>query len=101
MKKTTKYALILAARSAESLKAEEGKRALTEEQMGTIEDRLSELNAEAAKKDERIQYLEQELATLKAQDGDDTTTTEGEVEDPAEDYAAAARASYDLLKGLE
>ena len=101
MKKTTKYALILAALSAESLMAEEGKIALTEEQMGTIEDLLSELNAEAAKKDERIQDLEQELATLKAQDGDDTTTTEGEVEDPAEDYAAAARASCDLLKGLE
>lgn len=101
MKKTTKYALILAALSAESLMAEEGKIALTEEQMGTIEARLSELNAEAAKKDERIQDLEQELATLKAQDGDDTTTTEGEVEDTAEDYAAAARASYDLLKGLE
>lgn len=101
MEKITKYALILAALSAESLMAEEGKIALTEEQMGTIEARLSELNAEAAKKDERIQALEQELATLKAQDGDDTTKTEGEEEEPAEDYAKSARASYELLKGLE
>lgn len=101
MEKITKYALILAALSAENLMAEEGKIALTEEQMGTIEARLSELNAEAAKKDERIQDLEQQLATLKAQDGDDTTKTEGEEEEPAEDYAKSARASYELLKGLE
>lgn len=101
MEKITKYALILAALSTENLMAEEGNITLSEEQMGTLEARLSELNAEAAKKDERIQALEQELATLKAQDGDDTTTTEGEVEDPAEDYAKSARASYELLKGLE
>lgn len=101
MKETKQYALILAALSAESLMAEEGKIALTEEQMGTIEARLSELTAEAAKKDERIQDLEQQISTLKAQDGDDTTKTEGEEEEPAEDYAKSARASYELLKGLE
>lgn len=101
MEKTTKYALILAALSAESLTAEDGNITLSEEQMGTIEARLSKLNAEAAKKDKRIQDLEQQLAMLKAQDGDDTTKTEGEDEDPAEDYAKSARASYELLKGLE
>lgn len=101
MEQITKFALILAALSAENLMAADGKIEMTEEQVATLENHIASLNAEAAKKDERIQDLEQELATLKAQDGDDTTTTEGEVEDPAEDYAAAARASYDLLKGLE
>ena len=101
MEENKKYTLILAALSVEHLMADDGKIALSEEQVGTIEGRLADLTAEAAKKDERIKDLEQQLATLKAQDGDDTTHTEGEEDETTEDYAAAAKAAYERLKGLE
>lgn len=59
-----------------------------------VTDREEQLTQEVAQ-------LRAQLAALQAADGDDTTSTEGDTADDADtDYHAAARRSFERLKGL-
>ena len=59
-----------------------------------VTDREEQLTQEVAE-------LRAQLAALQAADGDDTTSTEGDTADDADtDYHAAARRSFERLKGL-
>ena len=64
------------------------------EEQQAVTDREEQLTQEVAQ-------LRAQLAALQAADGDDTTSTEGDTADDADtDYHAAARRSFERLKGL-
>ena len=95
------YKNVMAVLQADSLAAQDGKVVLSAEQMTALDTRLSSLAAEKQQLEQQIADLQAQVANLQKQDGDHTQKVEDVLTDPAEDYAARARAAYKQLKGLD
>ena len=95
------YKNVMAVLQADSLAAQDGKVVLSAEQMTALDTRLSSLVAEKQQQEQQIADLQAQVANLQKQDGDHTQKVEDVLTDPAEDYAARARAAYKQLKSLD
>ena len=95
------YKNVMAVLQADSLAAQDGKVVLSAEQMTALDTHLSSIAAEKQQQDQQIADLQAQVANLQKQDGDHTQKVEDVLTDPAEDYAARARAAYKQLKGLD
>ena len=95
------YKNVMAVLQADSLAAQDGKVVLSAEQMTALDTRLSSLAAEKQQQEQQIADLQAQVANLQKQDGDHTQKVEDVLTDPAEDYAARARAAYKQLKELD
>lgn len=96
-------AAVLSAAELPALAANDGKAALSIEQMTALENRLSALAAEhtaqVADSERQIADLKKQIAALEKQDGAETTHIEGSAAAQT-DYAARVRSDYAKLKHL-